>query len=58
MKKLFLLGLLIVLYISGYAGIGHGPGERKGDTAKGKIHGMNKGIVPELVGTWKLINSL
>ncbi|MCX5826902.1 MAG: lipocalin-like domain-containing protein, partial [Deltaproteobacteria bacterium] len=56
MKDLYLLSLLIVLYSSGCAGISHDPGERKGDAAKGKIHSMSKGIVPELVGTWKLIS--
>ncbi|HAJ28316.1 MAG TPA: hypothetical protein DCG53_13925 [Syntrophus sp. (in: bacteria)] len=50
------MALLMVLYISGCAGISHEPGEGKGDTAKGKVHGMNKGILPELVGTWKLIS--
>lgn len=56
MKDLCLLSLLMVLYISACAGISHEPGERKGDKAQGKIYGMNKGIAPELAGTWKLIS--
>ena len=55
-KKLCLLSLLIVLFISGCAGISHGPGERKADAAKGGIHNMNREALPELVGSWKLVS--
>jgi len=56
MKTLYLLRLLIVLFISGYVGIGHGPGERHADAAEGRIHSMSKEIIPKLVGTWQLIS--
>jgi hypothetical protein len=56
MKNLCLLGLLIVLLISGCAGISHGPGERNADAAKGKIHSMSREVIPKLVGYWKLIS--
>ena len=56
MKNLCLLGLLIVLLISGCAGISHGPDERSADAAKGKIHSMSMEVIPKLVGSWKLIS--
>ena len=56
MKNLYLLSLLIVLFISGCAGISHGPGERKADAAKGRIHSMSREVIPKLVGSWKLIS--
>ena len=56
MKNLYLLSLLIVLFISGCVGIGHGPGERNADAAKGRIHSMSREVIPKLVGSWKLIS--
>jgi len=56
MKNLYLLSLLIVLFIGGCAGISLGPGERKADAEKGRIHSMNREVIPKLVGSWKLIS--
>ena len=56
MKNLYLLSWLIVLVISGCDGIGHGPGEKNADAAKGRIKSMSKEIIPNLAGTWKLIS--
>ena len=47
---------LIVLVISGCDGIGHGPGEKNADAAKGRIKSMSKEVIPNLAGTWKLIS--
>jgi len=54
MKNIYKLSLLILLFISGCAGICHGPDESKADAAKGTIHSMSREIIPRLVGTWKL----
>jgi hypothetical protein len=56
MKNLYLLSGLIVLCISGCDGIGHGPGEKNADAAKGRIHSMSKEVIPKLVGSWKLVS--
>jgi len=56
MKNLSRLSWLIVLFISGCVGIGHSPGERDADAAKGRIHGMSREVIPRLVGSWKLIS--
>jgi hypothetical protein len=56
MKNLYLLSWLIVLVISGCDGIGHGPGEKNADAAKGRIKSMSKEVIPNLAGTWKLIS--
>jgi hypothetical protein len=56
MKNLYLSSLLIVLFISGCAGISHGPSERNADAVNGRIHSMTKEIIPKLVGTWKLVS--
>jgi hypothetical protein len=56
MKYLYPLSLLIVLFVSGCAGISHGPGERKADAAKGGIHSMSREVISNLVGSWKLVS--
>jgi hypothetical protein len=56
MNNLSRLSLLIVLFISGCVGIGHGPGERNADAAPGRIHRMSTEVIPKLVGSWKLIS--
>jgi hypothetical protein len=48
--------LVIVLFISGCAVTGHGPGESNADAAKGRIHAMGRGVCAKLVGSWKLIS--
>ena len=55
-KYAYLLILMVVLFIGGCAGVSHGPGERKADAAKGRMHSMNREVIPELVGSWKLIS--
>jgi hypothetical protein len=55
-KSLYLLSLLIVLSVSGCAGISNAPGEKHADAAKERIHGVSKEAMPELVGSWKLIS--
>jgi hypothetical protein len=52
----YLLIPMVVLFISGCAGISHGPGERNVDVVKGNIHSMSREVIPELVGSWKLIS--
>ncbi|MBU1744850.1 MAG: lipocalin-like domain-containing protein, partial [Proteobacteria bacterium] len=47
---------MVVLLIGGCAGISHGPGERKADAEKGRMHSMSREVIPELVGSWKLIS--
>jgi hypothetical protein len=56
MKNPHLLSLLIVLFISGCAGISHDPGERKAGATKGRIHSMSREVIPKLVGSWKLVS--
>jgi hypothetical protein len=56
MKRLYPLSLLVFLSISGCVGTSHGPGEITANAAKQGIHGMNKEVVPELAGTWKLVS--
>ncbi|MCX5855251.1 MAG: hypothetical protein NTZ24_11925, partial [Deltaproteobacteria bacterium] len=56
MKNIYLLSLLIVLFISGCAGINHGSGGRNTDAAKERIHSMSREAIPKLVGSWKLIS--
>ena len=56
MKNLYLLSLLIVLSISGCAGISQGPGERKADAAKGRIYSMSGEVISKLVGSWRLVS--
>jgi hypothetical protein len=56
MKNLFLLRLLIVLFISGYCGMGHGPAVRNADAAEERMQSMSKEIIPKLAGSWKLIS--
>ena len=47
---------MMVLFISGCAGISHCQGERKTDAAKGMIQSVNREIMPKLVGSWKLVS--
>lgn len=54
MKITYLLVSMVVLSITGCAGISHGPGERKADEAKERDHRMSKEVIPKLVGSWKL----
>jgi hypothetical protein len=56
MKNLSLLSLLIVLFIGGCVDKGAGPGEKNADTAEGRIKSMNREVMPNLAGTWKLIS--
>jgi hypothetical protein len=56
MKNLNPLSLLMVLFISGCVGMGHGPEEGSADAAKGRIHGLSREIIPKLVGSWRLIS--
>jgi hypothetical protein len=56
MKNLYLLIWLMVLAISGCADKGAGPGERNADAAKGRGHSMNREVIPNLAGSWKLIS--
>jgi hypothetical protein len=56
MKNLCLLIWLMVLFISGCAGLGPGPGARNAEAAPRGIHGMNRAIIPHLTGSWKLIS--
>ncbi len=56
MKNHHLLSLLIAVFISGCAGVGHGPIEKNADAAKGKINSMSGEVMPKLVGSWKLIS--
>ena len=51
-----LLISMVVLFIGGCAGISHGPGERKADAEKGRVHSMSREVIPELAGSWKLIS--
>ena len=55
-KFTYLLISMVVLFIGGCAGVSHGPGERKADAEKGRMHSMNREVIPELVGSWKLIS--
>ena len=55
-KYAYLLILMVVLFIGGCAGVSNGPGERKADAEKGRMHSMNREVIPELVGSWKLIS--
>ena len=55
-KSTYLLISLVVLFIGGCAGISNGPGERKADAEKGRMHSMNREVIPTLVGSWKLVS--
>jgi hypothetical protein len=55
-KSTYLLISMVVLFISGCAGISHGPVERNADAAKERIHSMNREVIPELSGSWKLVS--
>jgi hypothetical protein len=55
-KSTYLLISMVVLLIGGCAVISHGPGERKADAEKGRMHSMSREVIPELVGSWKLIS--
>jgi hypothetical protein len=55
-KNLYLLGLLIVLVISGCIGRDDAPGGKNADAAKGRIKSMSKEVMPTLAGSWKLIS--
>lgn len=56
MKIACLLSLLIVLLISGCAGISYGAGEGKADAVEGGSNGMSSEVIPELAGSWKLVS--
>ena len=56
MKNLYLLSLLIVMSISGCAGISNGLDERHTDAAKERTSGMAKETLPKLVGSWRLVS--
>lgn len=55
-KSAYLSISIALLCIGGCAGISHGPGETHADTAKERIHRMSREVIPELVGSWKLIS--
>ncbi len=55
-KSTYLLISLVVLFIGGCAGISNGPGERNADAEKGRMHSMNREVIPKLVGSWKLVS--
>jgi hypothetical protein len=48
--------LIVLLCIGGCVGICRGPGETHADAAKERIHRMSREVLPELVGSWKLIS--
>jgi hypothetical protein len=52
-RKLAAMSLVIILFISGCAGISHDSDDRKGEAAQGRIHGISKEIMPKLVGSGK-----
>ena len=57
MKQLnYLLISMVFLFIGGCAGISNGPVARKADAEEGRMHSMNRDIIPKLVGSWKLIS--
>lgn len=47
---------MVVLFVGGCAVISHGPGEKHADAEKGRMHSMSREVIPELVGSWKLIS--
>jgi hypothetical protein len=51
-----LLSSLMVLFLSGCAGNGHGARESHAAAAKERIHSMSGDVIPRLVGSWKLIS--
>jgi hypothetical protein len=51
-----LLILLTVLFLGGCTGISHRPGETHSDAPKERAHRMGREVIPELVGSWKLIS--
>ena len=55
-KSTYLLISLVVLFIGGCTGISNGPGERNADAEKGRMHSMNREVIPNLVGSWKLVS--
>jgi hypothetical protein len=55
-KYTSLLISIVVLFISGCAGINHGTVKRNMDTEQGGTHRMNGEVIPKLVGSWKLIS--
>ncbi len=56
MKNLHLLSLLMVLFISGCVGMSTGPGERKTEAAERSVRSLSGEIMPQLVGSWKLVS--
>jgi hypothetical protein len=56
MKSLCLLSLIIVLFVTACVGINQGPGEKNTEAAKGRIHSMSREVIPQLVGSWKLLS--
>ncbi len=55
-KSAYLSISIALLCIGGCAGISHGSGETHADMAKERIHRMSREVIPELVGSWKLIS--
>jgi hypothetical protein len=51
-----LLISLTVLSLGGCTGISHRRGETHSDAPKEMIHRMDREVIPELVGSWKLIS--
>ena len=56
MKSVCLLSLIIVLFVTACVGINQGPGEKNTEAAKGRIHSMRREVIPQLVGSWKLLS--
>jgi hypothetical protein len=56
-KYRYLLISMIILFIGGCAGIGHhDSGKMKADAEKRRMHSMSREVLPELVGSWKLVS--
>ncbi len=56
MKTLYLPGSLLILLAAGFAGVSHGPGERRADAANGKTQVLNSATSPNLAGSWRLVS--
>jgi hypothetical protein len=56
MKNFSRLSLVMVLFVSGCAVMGHDPGGGTANTPQGGIHGMSREVASKLAGSWKLIS--
>jgi hypothetical protein len=57
-KLTYPLITIVVLFMCGCVGISqsHGPAERNTDMEKGEIQSMSRTVMPNLVGSWKLVS--